>query len=138
MKRIVLIQVLICISLVAMAQVKAGADYQTYVETHKDYWGVSLSIPQSMIEKDAEGQMVLWRIFQFSSAEDRGENYPIFYSGPIVNIDKNCVLVMPFLFFEQKPRPAYEAPITEHTVPNHSAIFSHADLHPPVAQDSSP
>lgn len=39
MKRIVLIQVLICISLVAMAQVKAGADYQTYVETHKDYWG---------------------------------------------------------------------------------------------------
>ena len=102
----------------------AGADFKAYVETHKDYWGISLSIPQSMIEKDAEGQMVLWRIFQFSSAEDRNENYPIFYSGPIVNIDKNCMLIMPFLFFEQKPRPAYEAPITEQTVPNHSAMFS--------------
>lgn len=103
--------------------VKAN-DYDTYVEIHKDYWGVSLSFPQSMIERNVEGQTNIWRIFQFSSKEESDGHMPVFNSGPIVNIDKNCLLLMPFLLGEQKPRPAYEAPITEHTVTNHSAIFS--------------
>lgn len=118
------INLLLTFSLLFVSPFVKADDYDMYIETHKDNWGVSISFPQSMIEKNAEGQTNIWRIFQFSSKKESDDHMPVFNSGPIVNIDKNCMLLMPFLLGEQKPKPAYEAPITEYTIPNHIARFS--------------
>jgi len=99
-------------------------DWETYVRKNKEYWGVSIAFPQSMIEREKQyTKLPSNSYFVFADAEESGGNIPIFEVGPIITLDDNCIVFMSSVWYASI-KPDHEVPIDENTIPRHEASFT--------------
>ena len=99
-------------------------DWETYVRKNKEYWGVSIAFPQSMIEREKQyTKLPPNSYFVFADAEESGGNVPIFEIGPIITLDDNCIVFMSSVWYASI-KPDHEVPIDENTIPRHEASFT--------------
>lgn len=116
---------LLCMSALCFAScMNAVADdgYYDYKAKCMSYYGLSLTMPESVVATFDKGTGD--RIFFFGKELPELPTLPIFQGGPVIDLDKNCHVVLKDLSNAKKPNPESFPDIDAQTKDTYMTPFS--------------